>query len=304
MKVDSLLSFLTMTYLFDIISDRTINFFMGNNDHLHPEVYNYIKYPFQEVRLNLEDIPPVDDGTTRIVIVSDTHERHAKLLIPKADALIHCGDIFMLSRYFSLQTGIRKLEEFNCWLEKLPCKTKFVIGGNHDSVLEKLGCEKVQQILTNGVYLENNFGEIGNLRIWGSPASSGASGNKAFQSKSFCSQSLNEAPPNVDILLTHGHCPDLEEKVSHQIHIWGHSHNSYGIRRPPDMLKGHPVRSLSICAPIMDRRFQPSHLPVVLDISTNSLASQPPVTIKSEQGRKSDSKSNIVRLKSSRIIPL
>ncbi len=29
---------------------------------------------------------------TRIVVVSDTHEEHATILIPEGDVLIHCGD--------------------------------------------------------------------------------------------------------------------------------------------------------------------------------------------------------------------
>ena len=126
-----------------------------------------------------------------------------------------------------------------------------------------------QALLTNALYLENEPTQLGTLKLFASPLSSGKSGNKAFQSDRFETTALANAPDAVDILLTHGHCPKLEGKVRHAVHVWGHNHNSYGVRRPPATLKGHPVRALSICAPIMDRKFNPAHLPVVLDVPSD-----------------------------------
>jgi hypothetical protein len=46
-------------------------------------------------------------------------------------------------------------------------------------------------------------------------------------------------------------------------------------------VRGLPVSSLSICTPIMDKFFNPSHIPVVLDIN--------PVLYKSLLSRRNDS---------------
>ena len=45
---------------------------------------------------------PLLPGKARIVGISDTHERHTSLVIPKCDVLIHCGDICFVSRKKSL----------------------------------------------------------------------------------------------------------------------------------------------------------------------------------------------------------
>jgi hypothetical protein len=74
----------------------------------------------------------------------------------------------------------------------------------------------------------------------------------------------------VDILITHGHCAELESKIDHKIHIWGHAHNAYGIRFPGEYLRNEPIKSLSICAPIMDKSYNLSHLPIILDVPINS----------------------------------
>jgi hypothetical protein len=44
-------------------------------------------------------------------------------------------------------------------------------------------------------------------------------------------------------------------------------------------VRGLPVKSLSICTPMMDKFFNPSHLPVVLDINPVSYKSNRNVVI-------------------------
>ena len=269
-----LLEFFVMSFVLDFISQKTINVFLGDKPHPLPGQFRYIRYPGTDatdtILATSEQLPIKDDGHTRILIISDTHERHEKLSLPAADVLIHCGDVLMTSKFVSEKTGIEKLHSFNQWLSTIQCKKKLVIGGNHDTVMERIGREAVQTILTNAIYVENELIEIEQLKLFGTPLSAGKSGNKAFQSKSFERKTIEDAPDKVDILLTHGHCPKLESKVQHSVHLWGHAHNSYGIRRPPSVLKGHPVRSLSICVPIMDKKFNPTYLPVVLDMPSHS----------------------------------
>ena len=232
----------------------------------------YMKYPeylySEQSRFNL---PTCDENNTRLIIVSDTHERHDIIgKLPACDVFIHCGDILMVNKHFSESATIRKLNQFNSWLANCPGDVRIVLGGNHDHHLELLGAAKVKQLLSNGTYVENESIKIGKLTVWGTPLSSGKSPNHAFQSHQFAAKTLASKPAEVDILLTHGLCENLTHSIKHSLHIWGHSHNSYGIRFPGDVIsvhkKKHPVTSLSICAPLMDGRFNMSNLPIVIDI--------------------------------------
>ena len=266
-------NFLMILSLLDLFADNAIDRFLGNVEHTQPNFCHYLSAGDQcHTTLNFADLPVKKSGTMRLIVVSDTHERHTKLhSFPAGDIFIHCGDILMTSRVLSVKAGIRKLYWFNEWMKDIPCKHKLIIAGNHDGIMEMIGKEAVQKILSNAVYLENSLIEIDQIKVWGTPYSSGKSINKAFQSDKFSTETVQNAPTSgVDILITHGQCPDLEEKVPHSVHLWGHSHSSYGIRMPPTILKGKPVLNLSICVPIMDKHFRPTHLPVVLDISAVS----------------------------------
>lgn len=257
-----------MSFL-DMFTERAIETFLGDAEHSQPNFCHYVSAgEDSHSMLSYDKLPEKGANTMRLIIVSDTHERHTKLRnLPKGDVFVHCGDVLMTSRLYSVGSGIRKLYCFNEWMKEVPCLHKLVIAGNHDGVMEKIGKEAVQGILTNAIYLENDLIEIDKIKIWGTPFSAGRSVNKAFQSDKFKSTAVTNAPNyDVDILLTHGHCPELEEKVSHSVHLWGHNHNSYGIRYPPMQIRGKPVLSLSICVPIMDKSFRPVQLPVVLDI--------------------------------------
>ena len=69
------------------------------------------------------------ENKARVICVSDTHNRHRELNIPRGDIFIHAGDI--------TQKGtLHELQDFNEWLATLPCQHKIVIAGNHDETLE------------------------------------------------------------------------------------------------------------------------------------------------------------------------
>lgn len=233
----------------------------------HPE------YVYSVKRRN--ELPACTDSNTRVVIVSDTHDHHHKVgVLPLCDVLIHCGDVLMVSKHYSMRASLKKLGQFNSWLGSCDAKQRIVLGGNHDDVLEKLGKNRVQELLTNGQYLENDSCKVGSLTVWGTPLSKGRSPNRAFQSAAFLEQTLLEKPNEVDILITHGQCDELTSSVKHKLHIWGHNHNSYGIRYAGDFLKVHRqqkvLQAMSICVPIMDGNFRMRNLPVVIDLPNSS----------------------------------
>jgi predicted phosphodiesterase len=261
-----------MSFVTDFAAEIALRLLFGDSDHPEPTDCLYISNIDEKpLLIRMKNIPAKSLGMIRLIIVSDTHEKHRKIKkVPDGDVFIHCGDVLLTSRFFSVRNGKGKLAEFNEWLKSIPCRIKIVIGGNHDNVLEHLGKDVVQSILTEATYLEDNSFMIGNITIWGTPLSSGRSRNKAFQSKRFAAKTISEVPAKVDILLTHGQCPQLEKKVKHSVHLWGHAHNAYGVRKPPKFLRGQPVVSLSICAPILDKKFRPVHYPIVLDIPADS----------------------------------
>jgi predicted phosphodiesterase len=256
----------------DLLLDGVLHFAIGKK-HSDTSKCLYLQHPdytfSEKPRL---DLPVRDADCIRVIIISDTHERHSELgPLPPCDLLIHCGDILMVNKFFSRKAAMKKLLHFNAWLGSCHAKECLVLGGNHDHLLEHLGKEEVQTILSNGKYLENESHSVGDLLLWGTPLSKGRSYNKAFQSREFYMRTLKEKPAEVDILITHGHCKEIVSNVKHKIHIWGHNHNSYGIRYAGDTLttrkgKLYPIQSLSICAPIMDGKFRLSNLPIIIDI--------------------------------------
>ena len=111
--------------------------------------------------------------TVRVVMVSDTHERHHLLDMPPGDVLVHCGDILLFNSSYSRETSLRKLREFNAWLAALPYADVVVVGGNHDFCLQEMGKTAAQEALSSATYLEHEACELqhSGLRVFGTPAS-------------------------------------------------------------------------------------------------------------------------------------
>ena len=65
----------------------------------------------------------------KIVIISDTHNQHEKLTIPKGDMIIHCGDVSGRGWY-------EEVRQFCNWFGELDFKYKIMIAGNHDFFFE------------------------------------------------------------------------------------------------------------------------------------------------------------------------
>jgi predicted phosphohydrolase len=97
----------------------------------------------------------------RLVLISDTHQRHDQLTVPDGDVLVHAGD-------FSTRGGVEEVARFNAWLGTLKHKHKVVIAGNHDFLFEREPT-LARSMLTNVTYLEDSGVTIEGLRFWGSP---------------------------------------------------------------------------------------------------------------------------------------
>ena len=209
----------------------------------------------------------------RICCISDTHESHTTLEIPKCDLLIHSGDILMRSRMITIEEGKDKLELFNEWLGKQPAYHKIVIPGNHDIVIQRLGIHKVKEILSNANYLCNSNIDLLGMKIWGFPSSEGNSNNRAFQSDEFQKSSMAQINllenEQIDILITHGSCKSIGQILKPKIaHISGHYHLDHGVQPVLDGLYWSEISKswLSISAPIMDGDYKATQAPIVMDL--------------------------------------
>jgi hypothetical protein len=264
-----------MSFLTDPFVELFLYFRLGHT-HRNDEMCLYASNPDQEpIVIERKLLPEKDKNSCRFVIVSDTHERHGALgTLPSGDIFVHSGDIFMSNSKMSVSSGRQKLIEFNNWLETIPCETKIIIAGNHDYVIQALGMQDTQSLLTNGVYLENSFVVSHSFKIWGSPLSRGHSANKAFQSKSFRSTTYEIAQnhSDVDIVITHGPNFDLVQRSFSNpiLYIWGHAHGAHGITKKGEKLWNSQATCMTVNASIMNTSYDPHYYPVVIDIPYNN----------------------------------
>ena len=188
--------------------------------------------------------------------------------IPPCDVFVHCGDILMIGRLFSLSNQELKLRQFNEWLSSIACPHKIVIGGNHDDLLERLDITAAAALLNNAIYLHNSECTVDGLRFWGSPVSGlkKHSHNRAFQRRHFKTLTHSQLPSGpVDVLVTHGHADEVRRSVNHKVHLWGHAHHSHGVYFPSQQVFHSVIDRLSICAALPGGSFALENLPIVLD---------------------------------------
>lgn len=204
----------------------------------------------------------------RLVLLSDTHQRHDQVAIPDGDVLVHAGD-------FSRTGTVREVTTFNVWLGTLPHRHKVVIAGNHDFLFEREP-QVARSLLTNATYLEDSGATIDGLRFWGSP----------WQPRFFdwafnldrgapLKAKWDLIPTGTDVLIVHGPphgvldrtlrgeavgCDALRatiERLQPRLFVCGHIHEAYGEQR----LGGTRCVNASSC----DVRERPVHPLIVVD---------------------------------------
>lgn len=177
----------------------------------------------------------------RIVLISDTHGLHRRLLkLPKGDVIIHAGDVTNVGRP-------EQAAEFINWFGSLDYKHKIFIAGNHDFVFQNTADEKVRSLLPEGMaYLNDSIVDIDGFKIWGSPIT------PTFLNWAFMRgrgdqirKHWDAIPEGVDMILTHGPaygildecadghvgCEDLLARIREvkpKYHVGGHIHEGYG----------------------------------------------------------------------------
>lgn len=210
----------------------------------------------------------------RIILISDTHERHDEVKVPDGDILIHAGD-------FTMHGEFRQIARFNKWMGKLPHKHKLVIAGNHDRTLE-LQPELAEPLLTNVTYLRDRMVEVEGIKIYGSPWTPFFHSDYwRFHTKTDTErvQLWDKIPEGLDILVTHGppkyvldgtlegdYAGDRQlyeavHRVKPKIHVFGHIHEDYG----HEIATGGDINFYN--ASVVDRLYQVRNEPWVLEVS-------------------------------------
>jgi Icc-related predicted phosphoesterase len=206
---------------------------------------------------------------TRIVAISDTHNKHRALKIPDGDILVHAGDLTDMG-------DLADVEDFNDWLGTLPHPQKLVIAGNHDFCLENEP-EAAEPLLTNCIYLRDNAVTLDGITFYGSPWQPWFF-NWAFNLRRGpeIKAKWDLIPQAVDVLITHGPpanildrtylgkevgCADLLaaiQRIQPKYHIFGHIHESYG-----RLTRGKTeFTNASSCS----LEYDPENPPIVIDL--------------------------------------
>lgn len=180
----------------------------------------------------------------KIVVVSDTHNSQNKLVLPKADILIHCGD----------WTGRGTEWEFKLvqqWLEGICDDYDHIIGigGNHDFGLQTNREDIVKKYLTpeNFIYLQDEEFVYKGVKFYGSPWTPMFNNWAFMQNDDELAQVWNKIPEDTDVLITHGPPKSILDRNQEgelcgsetlynrvkrldklKAHVFGHIHEGYG----------------------------------------------------------------------------
>jgi len=114
------------------------------------------------------------EDAIRIVLISDTHNRHRTLQMPEGDILIHAGD-------FTNNGKEKEIKDFDTWLASLDYQHKILVPGNHDtgteekallrdaSQREKQGEGLQVTEVTSATVLRGELVQVMGLKIFGLP---------------------------------------------------------------------------------------------------------------------------------------
>jgi len=193
----------------------------------------------------------------RWVCIGDTHELHKWINVDdiNLDVLVHTGNFTMHRN--DEASSFHVIKDFNDKVGKLNIELAFCTGGNHDHFLEKIGEEKVNEIMDNVFFQVHGTVPVRNYNMFLSSAHEKSL--EKTQNSCFREVINNDWPSkgSVDILVTHGAVPKMADQIQPKIHIFGHDPNSYGVRMRGSILE--------ICCPSVDAFYAPIQLPIVFD---------------------------------------
>ena len=226
----------------------------------------------------------------KIVAISDTHNRHDKLVIPECDILIHAGDATGRGR----ESEVRK---FARWYQQQEAGYLIWVPGNHEKDFEDCMPHSLQwfkEECPDGHILINNSINIEGINIYGSPVTPWFHDWAWNEYRGQIANTWAKIPNNTNILITHGPpyqildelvyadgsprgefvgCWSLAERIKElkdlDLHIFGHIHNQAGQKH----INGVSYYNVSIC----DESYYPSNPITIIDykeLNENKLQSK------------------------------
>jgi Icc-related predicted phosphoesterase len=209
----------------------------------------------------------------KVVAISDTHNQHEKLTIPKCDVLIHAGD-------FTGSGTISETKAFVNWFSKQPAKDKVFISGNHDALDQEFSplFKSIVSEYPSVTYLRDEMAIIQGLKIYGYPWTPRFFDWNwmADPESPLMLSTLKAIPEDLDILISHGPPKGLLDKtergesvgssdllleldrIKPRYLICGHIHHSCGILEQNGMT--------IVNAAILNDHYQYKNQPIILDI--------------------------------------
>ena len=211
----------------------------------------------------------------KIVLISDTHNKHNKIVLPEGNILVHSGD-------FSGMGKQSEVKSFFKWITKQSEIFEHIIfiAGNHELSFEDKSSwvdELIEGLPKNVHYLEDGEVVIDGIKFYGTPYQPEFY-NWAFNLKRGveCAEKWALIPEDTDVLLSHGPpkymcdympwdlinigCTDLLERVMFvrpKLHVFGHIHCGYGYKEYEGIL----FVNASTC----NEAYEPVNKPVVVE---------------------------------------
>lgn len=176
----------------------------------------------------------------KIVILSDTHEKHEELGTLAGDVLIHCGD--SAYGFGSDDAAVDRLDD---WFARQAFGLILCIGGNHDFGLQARVAVQ-EPVFRNAVYLQDNSVRYKGVTFYGTPWVPELASWAFYLPPNEMRDRWELIPEATDVLITHSPphgildrnsrgkscgCPDLFRRVldiGPRIHCFGHVHASAG----------------------------------------------------------------------------
>jgi len=181
----------------------------------------------------------------KIVIISDTHNKHKRLgILPEADVIIHCGDVSSMGYEHEIRGFLNWYSNLTQYCHKI------FIAGNHDWIFEKNNVLGRELVPNNVIYLEDEEVVIDGVKFYGTPVQKHFC-NWAFnRDEAEMAQYWKKIPDDTDVLITHsppysildlvprqGKChgspslyKEVVERIKPKVSLFGHIHEGYGIK--------------------------------------------------------------------------